>query len=516
MDDMKSVFYTVRNTIYEVRFTKLVLFLIIVNCSLLIVKAQPRSTGINNKEPNLKSALDVKTTNGFKQGFLMPRLTTADTNNIGVTLGQDKGMMFFDTLSGVVRYWNGSKWGSVASSAGGGEPVGTIMAFAGASVPSGYLVCDGSAISRTNYAELFAAIAIAWGAGNGTTTFNLPDLRGRFLRGLDGGSGNDPDANTRTASGILGNTGNNVGSLQLDTFATHQHEYFSNSPANAGTPFNVWGNGPTMRIVKNNNGTSYTRNSSLTSPIGSTETRPKNAYVYYIIKYAAGSTGGAGGGGAGTSQTLSISTNTLSISGGNSITLPLELPITATPGQVLKYKSGQWQAGNDSVGSNAPKLAVYQEYYPGTFPASAVTTLNAWVNIPLNTAQFASNTTDIAVSGSTITLQPGTYRIKGFANFDLQGSGSATYEMKSRLLNTTSSATAIWGSKMLSNSNISNISVTLNSQVEGIVTVASATTFTYQRYVFWTPSSSLQLGITTFANTPGDQVMSQMSIERLY
>lgn len=58
-------------------------------------------------------------------------------------------------------------------------PSGTLMATARATAPTGYLLCDGTAISRTTYATLFAAIGTVYGTGNGTTTFNLPDLRGR-------------------------------------------------------------------------------------------------------------------------------------------------------------------------------------------------------------------------------------------------------------------------------------------------------------------------------------------------
>lgn len=105
MNDMKSVFSQVR-----LSCQRLFLVLTVVSCSLIVVKSQPRSTGINNKVPNLKSALDVKTSTGFKQGFLMPRLTTVDTNNIGVVLGKDKGIMFYDTTAGFVRWWDGAKW----------------------------------------------------------------------------------------------------------------------------------------------------------------------------------------------------------------------------------------------------------------------------------------------------------------------------------------------------------------------------------------------------------------------
>lgn len=59
-------------------------------------------------------------------------------------------------------------------------PIGTVLMHAGATLPRGYLACDGSQISRTTYSALFNAITTAWGSGNGTTTFHLPDLRDRF------------------------------------------------------------------------------------------------------------------------------------------------------------------------------------------------------------------------------------------------------------------------------------------------------------------------------------------------
>lgn len=69
------------------------------------------------------------------------------------------------------------------------SPVGSIFMFAGESIPAGYLNCDGRAVSRGNYAELFAAIGVLWGPGDGATTFNLPDLRGRAGVGAGAGPG---------------------------------------------------------------------------------------------------------------------------------------------------------------------------------------------------------------------------------------------------------------------------------------------------------------------------------------
>lgn len=75
---------------------------------------------------------------------------------------------------------------TVAGVAGGLVPVGAVLPFAGAAAPSGWFLCDGSAVSRTTYAALFAALGTAYGAGDGSTTFNLPDLRDNFPVGKSG------------------------------------------------------------------------------------------------------------------------------------------------------------------------------------------------------------------------------------------------------------------------------------------------------------------------------------------
>ena len=80
------------------------------------------------------------------------------------------------------------------------NPVGTVIAFAANSAPSGYLLCNGAAVSRTTYAALFATIGTLYGAGNGSTTFNLPNLTNRFIQG----SGT---AGTEKAAGLPNITG---------------------------------------------------------------------------------------------------------------------------------------------------------------------------------------------------------------------------------------------------------------------------------------------------------------------
>jgi microcystin-dependent protein len=80
--------------------------------------------------------------------------------------------------------------------------------------PDGWLLCDGHPVSRSTYAALFQAIGTLHGGGDGVNTFNLPDYRGRFQRGVDDGTGRDPNAATRYAANVGGVTGDVVGSIE--------------------------------------------------------------------------------------------------------------------------------------------------------------------------------------------------------------------------------------------------------------------------------------------------------------
>lgn len=177
--------------------------------------------------------------------------------------------------------------GSNKITATSGTPAGSIMAYGGATPPDGWLLCDGTTVSSSKYPELFAAIGTNWGDG-GSGSFNLPDLRGMFLRGIDGTAGNDPNKTTRTSKNGS-NSGNRIGSYQDDQFQGHHHNgsiaYFSTQPfdnslvrqkgpdGNGGTRAEVPGvQGP---VTDGTNGT----------PRTGSETRPKNVYVLYIIKY---------------------------------------------------------------------------------------------------------------------------------------------------------------------------------------------------------------------------------------
>ena len=106
-------------------------------------------------------------------------------------------------------------------------PVGVISAYAGSSAPSGWLLCAGQAVSRSTYSDLFAALSTTYGVGDGSTTFNLPDLRGRVAAGLDNMGGSAASRLTSTvlsASNTLGASGGaQTHTLDSTQIPAHSH-----------------------------------------------------------------------------------------------------------------------------------------------------------------------------------------------------------------------------------------------------------------------------------------------------
>jgi len=146
-------------------------------------------------------------------------------------------------------------------------PAGTVSYFAMSSLPTGWLECNGAAVSRTTYATLFANISTTYGAGDGTSTFNLPDLRGYFLRGWDHGAGVD--------------TGRNIGTSQLDGLASHKHTTtHTTHGANRGDPSPYWYAGDGDNLDPSTFTVTFYEASG-----GGTETRPKNVAMMTCIKY---------------------------------------------------------------------------------------------------------------------------------------------------------------------------------------------------------------------------------------
>ncbi|MEN0045499.1 MAG: tail fiber protein [Bacteroidota bacterium] len=164
-------------------------------------------------------------------------------------------------------------------------PVGAIIPFGGATPPEGWLLCNGKDISRELYADLFAVIGTNWGSDGGNTTFNLPDLRGQFLRGVSTSSSVDPDAAFRSARHSGGNTGNNVGSYQTDEFKAHRHVSIEWKDGAKAVNDAIYGLGDFTTNGKEQSFHPSQDYINMTGSTGGSETRPKNAYVNFIIKY---------------------------------------------------------------------------------------------------------------------------------------------------------------------------------------------------------------------------------------
>ena len=164
-------------------------------------------------------------------------------------------------------------------------PTGAVYTFAGATVPTGWLKCNGALLSRTVYTALFAVIGTTYGAGDGSTTFALPDLRGEFVRGADDGRGVD--------------SGRSLGSAQAGQNASHTHTA-STSPAGGHNHVfeNLARQGDLDRGV--GNASLWSIDSIVTQTTsdvgdhihaitvaasGGNESRPRNVAMHYIIKY---------------------------------------------------------------------------------------------------------------------------------------------------------------------------------------------------------------------------------------
>ena len=181
-----------------------------------------------------------------------------------------------------------------------GVPSGSVFCRAVATVPTGYLECNGAAVSRTTYSALFAVIGTAYGAGNGSSTFNLPDLRGEFIRGFDNGRGVDSGRSVATSQGGANASHNHSISLSGTTSnksLTGSVRRISEGFRGYGTADGVFtktfdANNPVTGSASNSptGGFSmdashdHTFSASGTSGSQGDEARPRNIAMLYIIK----------------------------------------------------------------------------------------------------------------------------------------------------------------------------------------------------------------------------------------
>lgn len=118
-----------------------------------------------------------------------------------------------------------------SSAPGGLAPAGVVLPFAGSTAPTGWLLCFGQAVSRTTYAALFTALGTAYGAGDGSTTFALPDLRGRIPGGKDNMGGSAASRLTMAGSGVDGLALGASGGAQTHTLTTGEMPAHSHTQA---------------------------------------------------------------------------------------------------------------------------------------------------------------------------------------------------------------------------------------------------------------------------------------------
>ena len=178
------------------------------------------------------------------------------------------GVVVVDEVTGTV--WEKTTKGAfIKQKADSDTPTGTIITFTVTTAPAGYLKCNGAAISRTTYAKLFAAIGTMYGAGDGATTFNLPDMRDRFAEG----AGGTYSVGTYLEAGLPNITG---------IFTTHNHYPYLTGPfSSAGTNGVGLGYAETSPVLK------IKMDASECSAIyGKSNTvQPNSLVFYYMIKY---------------------------------------------------------------------------------------------------------------------------------------------------------------------------------------------------------------------------------------
>lgn len=130
------------------------------------------------------------------------------------------------------------------AAAGSGIPPGTLHPWPTETFPEGYLLCNGAAVSRTTYPNLFTVIGTTYGAGDGATTFNLPDLRGRFPLGKDDMGGASANRVTDGQADVLGGFGGEENHmLTIAEMPSHSHSYVAASHSGSGMNFNGSGDG---------------------------------------------------------------------------------------------------------------------------------------------------------------------------------------------------------------------------------------------------------------------------------
>ena len=227
------------------------------------------STGLTSTDLSVLDGITASTANLNLVGTL-PVVGTLTEGSVVVGNSSSVASAVAIGASGTVLTSDGTtiSWGD-----GFGTPTGAVIYHAANTPPSGYIKADGSAVSRSTYATLFLVIGTTYGVGDGSSTFNVPDLRGEFIRGWDDSRGID--------------SGRSFGSAQADELKSHNH--IGGFPRAEGFTYS---NGRYGTDEANTTG-SFSSSSTgthdllypLTSSTGGTDTRPRNVSLLACIKY---------------------------------------------------------------------------------------------------------------------------------------------------------------------------------------------------------------------------------------
>ena len=239
---------------------------------------------ISDSGLDMTNALPIRFQDSSGAPFVSLKSPSALSGNVDLTLPSS-------IVSGGFMQTDSS--GNLSFQIVAGVPSGAVFCIAVASVPSGYLECNGQSVSRTTFAALFAVIGTQYGASN-SSTFKVPDLRGEFIRGFDNGRGVDSGRSVASSQSHQHPQHNHAVSASSSSSVTdpgHTHTMNMNQGniISSGGAFGLKDSGTATRINSNSTGISVSTSTSISQSnrggtSNSSETRPRNIAMMYVIK----------------------------------------------------------------------------------------------------------------------------------------------------------------------------------------------------------------------------------------
>ena len=232
-------------------------------------------TGANNTADG--STIEVDATGGYLK---------VPSNGIGTNQLSSDASLAANRAVGTNHIQDGAVTAATLDSAAVSVlmPTSTILPYAGSAAPTGYFLCDGSAKSRTTYAGLFAIIGTTYGVGDGSTTFNIPDLRGRVIAGQDDMGGSSANRLTGLTGGVDGDILGGTGGAETHTLSTAQMPSHTHGLSTAVKNNNTNGAAGELPSGTNTSGQSTALNTSAVQNTGGDQAH-NNVQPTIILNY---------------------------------------------------------------------------------------------------------------------------------------------------------------------------------------------------------------------------------------